>query len=863
MSILSTALKSKINLMNRILLLVVFSILTQATNSLYGQKVLGYPMEYIRPMNPYETSSISTFTSPNTQKDKDPNNGWWVVVDRDDVKAYTKPNSSSSVKNKLEFGRALYVKETQDGYAYLIDAIVDKTQVKQLKEEIGWVKMENLLLWNASLLNPRTKIHLKALLLNKFSDFKAIPCDKKEIVKVYTAPTGDNLRQTINIYRFYFVYKIQGSRYLLAETPQLGYGNAKDRILGWVNKDRIAEWNTRIALEPNFTEAGYNERKNDPDLQITGFSDQFLAKSYAETGTKGGAIFQRDPVSEKKVNLSKSDAKRFRGDYMRYPLLSVGEQKGAQKVLPYYKSAVCEEMLVKVKCVDGVTVAVKVPMNVAEDAKDYLEKFQAAGDNFNVFFMIEASADLKPYKEQIATLPDEIEGIIRGLNNKAKIKYGALTYKDITESTKVESLVKSTELSADKSVFERFIRNADFSNEKGNGDYPVQNYALSKSLEVAQFPRFQTNIIFVIGKRGDFSQDPLLRKQYTSSLANKDMSKLSSAINASNINLIGIQCVGGDSESDKAFSRNLRGIMLESAKKNFNLKFESEKIDPRAESAFKKVGYELTSPEMDDPDESTEPLLSLQNGKLKGSIFRIPVDGAAVSPEDFNQFATNITHKIAEANIQLYLELEKWKYGEIEPEKGFSPAMAQILVDLYKETKLSADVDWSEEKFELYSETYFAKQPSKAKQAPFSFVLFWPQGDLLDYYATLKKLVTNMGSSSASTRRSSLKDAYCSLLGQFTGGEYEKDCTEYTPEEIFQIIQGVQAEGINFELSKKTIGCILDERCTSDKEIEDMTNRFIKIEKQLKELVNTTGKNEFVFSRGGEFFFWIKVEDVY
>ncbi len=831
---------------------------------LHGQKnVLGYPRAYTRPLNPYENSSIASFTSANTQKDKDTNNGWWVVVDRDDVKAYSKPNSSSTVVATLRFGRALYVTEAENGYAYLIDAIVDRTQVKELKGKIGWVKMENLLLWKESLLNPRTKIHLKALLLNKFSDFGSVPCDKKELVKVYTDPRGQSMKKTVNIYRFYFVYKIEGSRYLLAETPQLGYYDTETRILGWVDKDRIAEWNTRIALEPNFTEAGFNERKGNSDLEITGFKDQFVAEKFSESGAKEDVVWQRDPVSESKVNLSKSDGKRFRGDYMRFPLLSVGEQKGSQKTLPYYKSAVCDEVLVKVKCLDGKIMQVsKVPLNVAEDAKDFLEKFQAAGENFNIFFMVEASADLKSYKEQIASLPDEIEGIIRGLNNKAKIRYGALTYKDIGESNSVESLVKFSELSADKSKFERFIRNADFSNANSNGDYPVQNYAISKTLEVANFPQYHTNLLFVIGKRGDYSHDKVLRKQYATSLANKDIAKLSSAINNSNVNLMAIQCVGGDSEPDKSFARNIRGLMLESARKNFNLKFDTDRIDARAKSAFQKVGFEIKSPEMEDPDESYEPMLKLENGKLKGSVFRVLADGAAISLEDFTQFATNMTQTVAEANLELYRELEKWKYGEIEPTKGYTPIMAEILVDLYKDTDLPDGTDWSEEKFELYNETYFAKKPSKAKQPSFSFVLFWPQADLVAYKSSLDKLVTNMGNGSAADRRRNLKDAYCKLLEEFTGGEHKKDCTEYTVEEIFQIIQGVQAEGVTFSLSNKTIDCILDERCTTDREVEEMIKRFVRINSDLEELTNGA-YNEFVFNRGGESFFWIKVEDVY
>ena len=831
------------------------------SSSIYGQKkVLGYPKAYVTPSDPYLAGNQSSFESESVQKSKVKKRAWWVVVDREGVDVHSDPKSNSDVKMTLGFGETYYVTEIKkDGWYHLVDALVDKTKITKLYKKIGWVHKDNLLLWNESLVNPRTQIRLKALMLNKLGDFESVPCDRKEIVKVYKSPYGSELKEKINIYRFYFVYKKEKGRFLLGSIPGLSQFSKED-LLGWVDKTRLEEWNTRIALEPNFTEAGYNERKQNKNFEIKGFKDQWAVEEYVTTGaaSTSGIVWKRDPVSTAKENLSKVDEKRFRGDFMRFPLISDGD-KSKGKVLPYFRSAVCDEVQVKIKCKDGKIVEVaNISMKKHGDGVKYLEKYQEAASNFNVFFVVEQSSDLNPYQEELISLSKKITENIRATNSKAKVKMGALCYKDITESDNLDNLISYSELSSDQYTLERFIRNTTFANPNSNFSYPIQNYGILKALQVANFPENHTNILIVLGNKGDFTYDRALRVKYRKSKAIVNVNTLTDEINKGNVNVMGIQCKSSHQQSFKEFPQNIRRSILEAAKKNYNSKFTSAK----AKKVLASAGINLQSPNMDDPDDSQEILIRLKNGTIRGEIFRNLELDNAIPKTSLSELVVELTRGIVKESIQLYSDLEKAKSGSFSytEGEGFAPQIPEILIGMFDETDL--ELSWLKEKFELYNETYFARKPKGANSPSFSYVLFWPDDDLRDYKRILEKASTDLSDSNVSTQRKALKNAYCMLLEEFTGGGSDKSCEDYTVDEIFQTVQGVEGEGVEFNFNSTKISCITDSKCTSDQEIQEMVKRFIDSRKKIKAL--TTGEDDsFVFKRGGDQFFWVKIEDLY
>lgn len=836
-----------------------------------GQKVLGCPEVFKNPADPYDENRENVFISGKNLKKKESKVPWWVVVDRDDAQAFTNPDSES-LKAKLKFGASYYVLSEKEDWVELVDAIVDGLKIVRLKENIGWVQKRDLLLWNKSLISPRTKVTLRVMAVNKYDDFKDIPCDKKEAVKVYASPRSEKLLEGLNTYRFYFVYKKEGVRYLLGETQGLSYVD-NTLLLGWVDKGRIISWNNRVALEPNFTQDAYNERKANPNFTVYGFANAFDAEAFGkgEIGPEN-SIWSRDPVRPN-TEVAKTDIKRFPGGFMRFPLLSVGSQNKNGKVLPYFESAVCDNVSLKVKCVDGKAISIKnVPMGNQVKLTKELEDLLRASKHYNVFYVIEGTGALSEFKESIAGSIETVKEIISGYDgkldqDKANIKFGALIYKDIKDvalANNPQSTIQSVRLTSDYTDVGDFIRKATFSNPNTTGNYPVQNYGLQEALKLANFQKDETNILIVVGQHGDFSKtDRMMNAQYQGKAFSVSSETISENIAKGDVNVIAIQCIGGRSETDRGFLSNMRTILLESSKKHYNSLLKAREKNKKLNDALTAIEYNPVAPNMDDPAESNQNEFKLENSTLHGSIFRAPVTEGIITNKSFNDFLASKSSTIVQTVIDNSNKIRKWSYAGLEAE-GFNPKLTEVLSSLYEESNLD---NLEYERFELYKEVYFSKKPVGAKYPTFSYVMFWPERDLRNYYAFLEKFLIDLNSArSSGERRRKLADAYCRMLEAFGYGEDGKDCNEYTPKEILGYILGVNVEELDFSTKywpDMPISCLLNLRCVDDEQIELLMRGFVDSKKFLGKLLKHFDGEEFVFSRGGEYFFWIKLTDMF
>jgi hypothetical protein len=318
----------------------------------YGQEtVLGYPLSFINPLDPFEQNQYEPFIRGESIKKKDEIRAWWVMVDRDNTRAYDQPDGVLTAK--LKFGAPYFVVREKADWVELVDALVSQLQIKKVKSNIGWVRKKDLLLWNDGLRSPRNKVELKVILSNPPENMYYFPCDQKEGTSVYTAPKGSSIGAISELHGMYAVYKKEDDRYLIGNVQGLSFYDPTT-LIGWVDKRNCLLWNTRVALEPNFTTEAYNERKNNKAFQVAGFEGMLLAEAYCQ-GRIGAekAIWIGDParIGQK---VSFSDPKRLPGDFMRFPLLSISDEP-QKSLLACYKSAVSEIETLKVECRDGIS----------------------------------------------------------------------------------------------------------------------------------------------------------------------------------------------------------------------------------------------------------------------------------------------------------------------------------------------------------------------------------------------------------------------------------------------------------------------------------------------------------------------------
>lgn len=843
---------------SRIQLLFPFLLCLLASTGLEAQKVLGLPEAYHPPESPYTTRNANTFDTEAFWRDRSKERGWRIVVDRTGVTAFDQPGGKP-VKG-LAFGDGYYVDEYAGEWLHLIDAVPNKLKVPKGESisKIGWVQKDQVLLWYESLVNPRTRIHLKALLINKLDNINNIPCDNRELVRVYKHPQSNTRSDSSTIYNFFFVYKIVGNRYLLGNAPTLKRSDPRSNLLGWVDQERLAEWNTRVAVEPNFAREAFQERKGNSSLRVAGFKDQFKATHLQNNGAPevGSISWQRDPVRADKEELSASDPMRLNEDLMRYPLLNVdqGEAK-----LDYFRSAVCDKVIINKGCdpTTGNLVFGSVDPIQAVKQREYLDRHQQASTNFNVFFVVEASSRMAGYKDIIAGLASSVKRGIERKQDNPQVRFGALTYRDLQSSSDPDQLIDYQNLTATTSTFQRFIQGMDFGEGNTNEALPVQNFGINQAINIANFNPYHTNIMIVLGTKGDFVQSRIAAATATPALK-PDRSTITDALNKYKINLFGIQCVGGQTRSDREFANNLVGIIQDAANKNYSKNGRPDRLDPKVKKLLEDKGYIPTPPVIPNPSGSSEPTLRLRNGTVFGSVDRIMQADGRRTEEALTEMIGSKIGSIVENNIALSKEIEKWKTGELAP-KGFTPQMVEIM-EGYQRTG-DQEINWLKEKYELYKEVFFAIQPKGAEYPTFSYVLFWTKEDLKTYQRVLNASLTRMGDAPMGERREYLQEAYCDLLDRFTGGGAKK-CEDYTIDEIEKTVQGVKNEGVNFTGKKERIGDLTDRKVVSDSRIETIIGELTEVNNRLRKLLDDRN-GDFTFTRNSSTFYWIKVSDLY
>ena len=71
---------------------------------------------------------------------------------------------------------------------------------------------------------------------------------------------------------------------LVGKNVNLSSRTIKENLVGWVRTSKAVSWDTRIALEPNFSQAAFDERKNSKDLRLIAYGTQVNADKHAKEG---------------------------------------------------------------------------------------------------------------------------------------------------------------------------------------------------------------------------------------------------------------------------------------------------------------------------------------------------------------------------------------------------------------------------------------------------------------------------------------------------------------------------------------------------------------------------------------------------
>lgn len=836
------------------------------------KEVLGKPTLYERPLD--DTEFITAKTNV-----KSKSTAWLVISDRSENQLFREPNGAPA--GKVGFKEWFYVVDEKGDWLQLIKT--SPTNLRGLKiinregiEVAGWINKRKLLPWTSGLLHKTTKINIKGFLLNKAEEIETVINSDKTLVNVYQSPNRGDKVDSKRIYEFYFIYKKETlgdkTRYLLATDSELGTLSLETSLIGWVDKRRVTDWNTRISLEPNFTDEGFAERKGNSTFQLKGYKEFIPAIDHAQKGTitNTSVMWENDPVRISPSKLANSNNKRFLGQVVRFPMLSSGSGDNVSRQKDIFRSGVISDVL---EVFNNKVVGEYKP---GDDAviNEKVKQTMEAKDNYNVLFVIEGTESMEAYRKDII---DVIKGLPKQLHKVENIKVGVAIYRDIYER-KDKRDFEILKMTKDQHEPTEFLENMVFSSVHDLDPYTNMYYGITQGIQKSGMSPDHTNIVYVIGMDADLSSSKLRRTEHEGDKALIRTKKVGEVLAKYGVHMNVIRCKHeGDSDKrGRAFLSASRSMMMESANKQYQ---EFKGIMDRSEhSEFKN----LKNPYF--PEIETDNELFLTNGTKMGKLYYPDGSGAIAKSElkkgveSFSVRVNDSREAFFEALRKVTIEGEsldnalgdaKSKVDEVSA-GSFAPAFAQVLEDYYKAgAKASFEDDdvldqILNENYRLYLEVYFPRKVVNAKHNTMSYVLFMPWKDLKDYIDILDKLALAYDKS-PDVRREALLNTLVELLNHFSGeADDSKSLKKKSTRELMEMMQGIKGEGLEFQMEQDfKIGEIEDEKKVPDDAIATYIKRILKNSKKLREIASNSNYEFSYQSDSGQVYYWIPIEYTY
>ena len=811
-------------------------------------EVLGRPAAFENPNDGTSNESDRPIADRTSKKP------WFVICDRPDTKVHEKSGRSFDLdaSKKLQFGDYYYVVEEEGQYIHLGKAAVNGRKIdKGSFQDFGWVFKNEVLLWAAGLRNERTKINKKAFLLNSVKAIKeVIAQDRKEIVKIYDGPRSSKTIGEKTIYEFYFVLKEENDRYLLSKEVNLSTQllEVNNPIVGWVVKTRVAEWNTRIAMEPNYQEAAFAERKSNPKFQVIAYGDEEAAENHANGSPRPDlAFWESDPVKLDPAKLAKSNPRRFNGTVVRFPLLNTNPKS--------YTTGVIGEITVKgsLQELGKINEVNYSALNAA------LQNIKNVRENFNVVFVIEGTSNLANFRESIAVGIQKINTVLTEVPN---VRFGAVVYRDIPEEVD-KRLVETKALTSNQEELASWLRLVPFARWRDNDPWTALNLGLEKALFGMGLRKDDTNIIIVLGENGDFSADKLRMAKHAKHAANITEERLSKRLCELNAHLFAVQCKNNGDLAGKKFVEQIHSLALDNANCQYDLVRGVSNYAPQIDVNGPEMTLDLNAQK-----------IALEGGTMRSEINR-PRSKASFSENQVNDQMKNAAVEVFQFVDNFWRKLsqivdEGASYDDVSSGGLSSAAMAKVMDGLKDNSgagySLKDIQNLLKDKYKLYAEVFVPKKVEGAVHSSFSQVLFMPKDDLRDYIETLRKLATAYNGD-PKTQRDALFNTLLDLLKQYSGdASLKRNTADNTSiEKLNAIMQGLTGEGLELQYGNDKRKEILlsdfrDKKKMKDEDISIFIRGVLERTKTLENILKDT-KYEFSYKSSEEnIYYWIPLE---
>lgn len=465
---------------------------------------------------------------------------WDVYSDRENNKVYPEPRKNTQPLGKrLKLGEKLRIAKIENGFAlvYSEPKVASKYPTisdAAVHEAIGWVPMENLLLWSTCPANEND-IYNKALITLNMDEIGRQKSDKYGIL--YGNPDLSSSRRVNTGMTFYFIMKQHpNGMVLLATECSLDNAVGKQTLYGWVDTKTYVPWSQRSCIEPNW-EAEAIAKLNGKTVEVTS-SNNLVICDYKF----GGEGF---------VNQYGPDKYRMPETVLRYPILNNDSGDDSQ-----------------FKCTVFARLGQTLNQQMAKYNETVIKQRKALDDmsKLNMIFVIDGTRSMGKY---FSAVKDAIKKgceylISDSENNKYTPKVGLVIYRDYADGE--QGLVEYVPMSDVNDVrLIEYLDNVGKYGAKSSSADRTNEEALYKGLEYALdaekmgYKKEESNLMMVIGDCGNDEKD------------NQCLSydEIKSKLVENRINLMVFQVRRNNDSAWKLFNNQMRKFLLDNVQTQY------------------------------------------------------------------------------------------------------------------------------------------------------------------------------------------------------------------------------------------------------------------------------------------------------
>lgn len=457
---------------------------------------------------------------------------WDAYSDRCDNVTYKGASKSSGESGKLKFNQKVRIAEIQNGFALVYTENkaggVNYPQISGDVKCLGWIPMENLLLWNSCPTNEYG-IYRKALIVRNIDQER-----DKSFGRISEHPDVNNTSHTSPLKSsidFHYIMKEEGAgdnvRYLIAKYNKIGGGTITDQILeGWVSRNSFSAWNQRSCLEPNW---------NADDVEY------FISKGEkAWLYSDASLTDETQPWSFGQKNSEGQPATQYRMPprAMRFPILDNDSPKDDNFKITAFGAA------------NGELGRQMVTMDEGKEKRDEALKKTA---HINVIVVIDGTRSMGKYFNAMSNAVQKATQYLTG-----EVSVGAVIYRDYPDGeNNVIEYHKMT--NPNDAGLQGFLKNV------GRNNYGASSSSADKTAHEALYLGIKTaldykkmgydsdhsNLIFIVGDCGNAPNDTKVSK-----------SELLEMCKATNAQLFSFQVLNQEKAAWEDFNTQLTDIFV-------------------------------------------------------------------------------------------------------------------------------------------------------------------------------------------------------------------------------------------------------------------------------------------------------------